>query len=50
MEVMRRFYISSNHLDKLSQEWDFFVCEDDKAPERLDDDSEFGKPQLHFQN
>lgn len=41
MKLTKLVYISPEDMDELVQYWDFYQCEDEEAPERLDDSGEY---------
>lgn len=48
MKVAKLVYISPKDMENLSQYWDFFECEEEVAPERLDDNSLLNHFTLHI--
>lgn len=40
-KLTKAVYISPEDMSELTQHWELFECEDDEAPERLEDDGEF---------
>ncbi|KAF7506964.1 hypothetical protein GJ744_011095 [Endocarpon pusillum] len=48
MKVTKDVYISPKDMEDLSQYWDFFECEEEVAPERLDDDGLLKQLALHI--
>jgi hypothetical protein len=46
MKKKKLLYISPADMDDLTQYWDFYECQEDEAPDRLDDDSESNRQAL----
>jgi hypothetical protein len=48
MKVTKDVYISPKDMEDLSQYWDFFECEEEVAPERLDDEGLLNQLTFHI--